>query len=62
MHAVPLKYNPCRNEIMTSFLTFDFMDDVPLGHTFQVPSSPVVAMISCDHLRQWSTVLVSIED
>ena len=62
MHAVPLKYNPCRNEIMTSFLTFDFMDDVPLGHTFQVTSSLVVAMISCDHLRQWSTVLVSIED
>lgn len=62
MHAILLKYNPCHNEIMTRFLTFSSMDDVPLGHAFQVTSSLVVAMVSRDHLRQWSTVLVSIED
>ena len=62
MHAVLLKYNPCRNEIMTRFLNFNSMNDVPLGHAFQVTSSLVMAMISRDHLRQWSTVLVSIED
>ena len=62
MHTVPLKYNSRRNEITTRFLTFNSMDDVPPGDTFQVTSSLIVAMISRDHFRQWLTVLVSIED
>ena len=62
MHAVPLKYNSRCNEIVARFLTLNSADDVPLSHVFQVTSSLVMAMVSCDHLRQWLTVLVSIED
>ena len=62
MHAVPLKYNSRCNEIVARFLTLNSADDLPLGHVFQVTSSLVMAMVSCNHLRQWLTVLVSIED
>ena len=62
MHTVPLKYNSRCNEIVARFLTLNSADDLPLGHVFQVTSSLVMAMVSCDHLRQWLTVLVSIED
>ena len=62
MDRVTLRYTPCHNDTIIKFLTPYSPEHVPLGHAFQVTSNLDVAMILCDHFRQWLAVLVSIKD